>query len=150
MKARDQRSFENENAQDETNQRDRAAGCDGQTDVARAEHRPQENRDDDRWQRNEDRHRPCRDAFLWIRAHQQAEERAAEHAHDQLSKDGRADAKLLEMIVTADATHQREKRSRLYENRKAIADNCERRRDAEHCEDQHHNCHRDSGDQACQ
>ena len=49
------------------------------------------------------------------------------------------------MIVAADSAHDGEKRSRRNENREPIADNRERRRDAETCEDEHDHRHRDAG-----
>ncbi len=49
------------------------------------------------------------------------------------------------MIVAADSAHDGEKRSRRNENRETIADNRERRRDAETCEDEHDRRHRDAG-----
>ena len=70
MKTRDERPFENQNADREPDQRDRAAGCDRQTDVARAEHGPEKNRTGHDRQRDEDRHRPFRDATLRIVSHQ--------------------------------------------------------------------------------
>src|SRR2546430_8112193 len=52
------------------------------------------------------------------------------------------------MIVAADAAHDRKERTRLYKNREAVADDGERRGDAETGEQQHHNGHCDSGDKS--
>ena len=67
-------------------------------------------------------------------------------ADNKLSGHGRSNAELFEMIVAADLAHDRKKWSRLNENRKSIANDHQRRRDAETREQQHHDGHRDRGD----
>src|SRR5207302_10752780 len=148
MKTGDECAFENQNTQRKADQRDRAAGRDWKADVTRAEHRPQQNSDGDNREHNKDRHRPRRDAPLRIAPHKKTENSAPEHADQQLTDHGRSDAKLFEMIVTADASHDRKERTRLDENRKAIADDREWRRDAEQRENQHHDGHCDSSDKS--
>ncbi len=117
MKTADQRSFENQNAERESDQRDQSRRRNRETDVAGAEYRPEKNCQRDHRQGNEDRDCPARDAPLKIASHQEAEHRATKHADQQLTGHGRADAELFEMVVTAYAAHQREKWSRLNENR---------------------------------
>ena len=77
MKTRNKRPLKNQNAERESDERDRSAGRDWQTDVARAEHWPQHNCDRDDRQRDEDRHRPGGDAALRILSHEQTKKRAA-------------------------------------------------------------------------
>src|SRR5438128_3226423 len=52
------------------------------------------------------------------------------------------------MIVTADAAHDGQERTRLNKNRKPIADDRKGRRDPKASEDQHHDCHGDAGDES--
>ena len=150
MKTRDQRSFENQNAQRETDQRDRAGGRDRQTDVTRPEDRPQKNCEHNDRQSDKHRHCPFGNAALRIVPHQQTENRASEHADQQLAGHCRSDAELLQMIVTANAAHQPKERPRFNENGKAVTDDHERRRDAKEREQQHHDGHRKSSNQASQ
>ena len=63
--------------------------------------------------------------------HDQTEQGAAERADEKLARHGRSDAELFEMIVAADAAHDRKKRTGLNKNRKPIANDRERRGDAE-------------------
>ena len=55
-------------------------------------------------------------------------------SNDELTSYRRANAELLEMIVTADLAHKGKKRTGRDENRKAIADDRERCRHAQHSE----------------
>ncbi len=150
MKTSHECSLKNQNAQRKANQRDHSCRGDRETDVACAENRPEKNRERDNWQDDEDRHRPCRNATPWITSHQQTKHRAAKRADEQLARHRRSHAELFEMIVSADAAHQPEEWSRFNENRKAIANDRERRRHAEPCEQQHHDRHRDSSDKSSQ
>ena len=54
------------------------------------------------------------------------ENRSTDRADHKLTGNCRSNAKLLEMIVTSDLAHERKKRTRRNEDRKAIADDDER------------------------
>ena len=58
--------------------------------------------------------------------HEQRENRSTDRADHKLTGNCRSNAKLLEMIVAADLAHERKKRPRRNEHRKAIADDDER------------------------
>src|SRR5262249_7999713 len=116
MKTRDQRTFENQNAEHETDQRNCAAGRDRKTEIARAEDGPKDNCDRDDRKQDEERHCQSHDSALWILAHEQTKNSPAEHADQELAGHGRSNAELFKVIVPADATHQREKWTGINEN----------------------------------
>ena len=114
-------------AQREADECDEPRDLNRQADVARAQHRPQCDRKYNNRQQNKDRHRPNRRADgSGIPPHEQRENCSTDRAHEHLAGNCRSNAKLLEMIVTSDLAHERKKRTRRNEDRKAIADNYER------------------------
>ena len=138
-------SFKSENSERETDQRDQSRRINRQSAITCPEHRPE--RDRGRDDRQDDEYPNCCrcNAPRRITPHDQTENRAAESTNKKLARHCRSNTELLQMIVAADSAHDGEKRSRRNENREPIADNRERRRDAETCEDEHDHRHRDAG-----
>ena len=82
--------------------------------------------------------------------HEQRENCSTDRADEKLAGNCRSNAKLFEMIVTPDLAHERKKRTRRNEHRKAIADDEERCRDAERSEQKHRRRHHDCGHESGQ
>src|SRR5206468_3557337 len=123
-------SFEQKNAHGKTDKRDQTRSADGQANVTRAQNRPKRDCKHNHRQQNEYRHGPKRRCSRRIAAREQSKERSANCANDELTSYRRANAELLEMIVTADFSHNGKKRTGWDENRKTIADNEKRRSSA--------------------
>ena len=141
MEASDQCSFEQKNAQCEADERDQSRHLNRQTDVACAEHRPQQNCEGDDRQHHENSDRPKRGGRRGFAAREQSKHRSSNRADQKLAGNCRSDAKLFQMIVAADLAHERKERSRRNEHRKAITDNYERCSHAQRSEQQHRGRH---------
>ena len=76
--------------------------------------------------KNEDQHRPNRRDASRGAPHEPIKNRSTDRADHKLTGNCRSNAKLLEMIVTSDLAHQRKKRTRRNEDRKAITNDHER------------------------
>src|SRR2546423_215770 len=83
-------------------------------------------------------------------AHEQAVEAAADRSEEELTGHGRSDTELFEMIVAADAAHEREERSGFNEDRKTVANDHERRSNSKPGQRQHEHGDGQSGEQARQ
>ena len=148
LKACQERAFENENGEGETNQRDESRRFDRQTAIMRAEDRPKRDRHDQRRQQNKDGHRQRDGAARRIASHEETKDGAAKGAEEKLAGDGRSYAELLQLVVAAHAAHQFQERLRFEKNRDAIADDGQRRGDSKAGEEEHHCRHRDCSDKA--
>ena len=143
-----QRPLEHKNAQHETDQRHQTRSAGGQANVTGAQNRPKRDCKHNDRQQNEDRRGPkCRSPRR-IAPREQSKDCSANCTNDELTSYRRANAELLEMVVTADLAHKEKKRTGRDENRKAITDDHERCSHAEHSEQQHCCCHHNSGEQS--
>src|SRR6516162_5899822 len=124
-------SFEEKDAQCEPDECDEPRDLNRETNVARAQHGPQRDRKYHDRQQNQDERRPNRRNTTGSAPHEQPENCSGDRADHKLAGNCRANAQLLEMIVTSDLAHERKKGSRRNEDRKAIADDDERRGHAE-------------------
>src|ERR1700730_1895837 len=141
-------SFKSENSERETDQRDQSRRINRESAITCPERWPQRDRGHDDGQDYEYPNRCWCNAPGRITPHGQTENRTAKSTNEKLAGHCGSNTELFQMIVAADSAHDGEKRSRRNENREPIADNLERRRDAETCEDQHDHRHRDAGNKS--
>ena len=143
-----QRTLEHKNAEYETDQRNQTRSTGGQANVTGAQNRPKRDCKHNDRQQNEDRRGPKRRSPRRIAPREQSKDCSANCTNDELTSYRRANAELLEMVVTADLAHKGKKRTGRDENRKAITDDHKRCGHAQHSEQQHRCCHHNSGEQS--
>ena len=150
LKARYERSLENENAQREAHKCKETRGIDRQSDVTGAKHRPQQNRNGHDRKHDEDRDCPNCRWPMEISPCSKTENRAGDGADQQLPGDCRSNTELFEMIVAAHFAHERKKWPRRNKNRESIANNDQRRRYAKTRQQQHRHGHGSCRDRTSQ
>ena len=80
--------------------------------------------------------------------HDHAENRSGNRAGEKLARDCRSNAKLLEMIIATDLSHDGKKWPWRDKHREAVAYNCERcRHSKKPRQKQHHRRHRNAGNE---
>src|SRR5207253_1064695 len=112
LKAKNEGSLEQKNAQREAYECDQARDVDRQANIACAQDRPERDSTCNNRQQNKDRYRPYRGHARRIASSEQSENHSANRAHYELAGDCRSNANVLQMIVPAYLAHEGKERTR--------------------------------------